>query len=258
MNRYSSNWGRHAVFVSLVFLFPLAGCYRPRSPIVEGTPPPFSCARFTEPHWAEFRFGVDSPDDVGATVARLWGIGYDEVSVPPSDLFVEHLKVFWPGYNKGRMSARYTALFRKDRQLTKVDAMWDRFLPPTLSQVFDCLGFPQYYESVYTYARGEAHRKLMLGLWYTDKGLVVRHFSFHGQSQPPAIHPNQIMDKFIVVAPGSPDQMVRNVYTAGDDPDIHAFGLCLLRPWPGSIEAVETELLLRDNSRCVVVPAAIP
>ena len=258
MNQYVSSSGRRAIYVSLALLFTLAGCFNPRSPIVQGTPPPFSCARFTESHWAAFDFGVDSPDDVAAKVVRLWKVDEEEVQAPPTDLFDVHLKVFWQSYDNGRLSARYMALFRKDRHLTKVDGRWDRSHPPTLAQVIDCLGFPQYYQSVYTYARGEAHRRLTLGLWYTDKGLVVNHNSFYGQEQLPAIHPHQMMDSFVVVAPGNPEQMVPNVYTGGDDPGIHAYGLCVLRPWPGSLEAIEPELLLRNNARCPVESATIP
>ena len=249
MNACISSRGRHALVIALALFFSLTACYVPESPIVEGTPPPFSCARLTESHWAEFRFGVDSPDDVSATVSRLWHIDKDQIHFQP--LVKEKLLVTWPGDTNVILNARYSALFREERQLTKVDVRWDRSrLPPTLAQVIDCLGFPQYYEAVYTPGAGEAPYQLRLALWYTKKGLVVIHESFHHIDQLPAIHLKQQMNSFTVVAPGDLEQMVPNAYTIGDDPDVQAYGLCVLKPWPGSIEATEVESLRGRNPRC--------
>ena len=38
------------------------------------SPPPFSCDRFSESRWQEFHFGVDTLQDVIATLMELWGI----------------------------------------------------------------------------------------------------------------------------------------------------------------------------------------
>lgn len=258
MNTYISSSGRQALVAAFALLFIFAGCFFPLSPIVEGPPPPFSCARFTESHWEEFKFGVASPDEVAATVTRLWNIDREQVSVPPTDLSKVNLNVMWTSGVKARLGQTYRALFRRDRLLTQVEVWWGRSrLPPTLAQVIDCLGFPQYFESVYTYGAGEAPFRLTLGLWYTEKGLVVNHTSFHNRVQLPTIHPKQKMDSFFVVAPGPPEQMVRDVYTLGDQPSVHAYGLCVLRPWPGSIEAIEVEALPKEDPRCDIVPGAL-
>lgn len=259
MNTHISNWDRKTFVVALTLLFLLAGCYAPQSPIVRGTPPPFSCDNFTASYWQEFRFGEDSPENVGANITRLWEIDKDQVHIPSAELS-EDVRMYWSKQIDGEEGVRYRAIFRLDRQLTRIEARWSRSrLPPTLAQVIDCLGSPQYYESVYTYGAGEAPRRLVLGLWYTAKGLVVYHTSFHNRvDRLPAIHPNQWMDSFIVVAPGVPEQMVPNVHTGGDNLEIDAYGLCVLKPWPGSIEAMEVEWGFGEDARCVTVLGALP
>lgn len=262
MNMYICSSCCQAFLAAFALLFICVGCFAPQPVVIPGTPPPFSCARFTEPHWEELIFGVDSPDDVAATVARLWNIDKEQVRVPPTEMAEANLTVKWAGDVNARMGETYSALFRRDRQLTHVEVRWGvSRTPPTLAQVVDCLGFPQYYESVYTAGAGEAAFRQTLGLWYTEKGLVVNHTSFHNRVQVPAVHPNQMMDSFIAVAPGPPEQMVRDVYSLGDRPSVYTYGLCVLRPWPGSIGTIEVEVLLKslleEDPRCDIVPAAL-
>ncbi len=225
MNQRTCSCCRTAIVIGLLFM--LLGCHAPQPAIIAGTPPPFSCANFTGSRWAEFRFGIDSPDDVTAAAVRLWEIDSDQVR--RVELVNEGLLVSWPIDRISGINARYSALFREKRQLTKIDVRWQPFLvPPTLAQTIDCLGFPQLYEAVYTSGGGEAPFTLRLILWYLGKGIVVVHESPHTQVQQPATHPHLIMDSFIVVAPGSPEQMVPNVYTHGDLSEIQAYGLCVL------------------------------
>lgn len=243
INRFTSMLSRQVLFIPLLFI--LMGCYRP--PVVIGTPSPFSCARFAESRWAEFRFGVDSPDDLVGAIVRLWDIDRDQIHVFSQP--EESLRARWADNINSGFGAAYSALFREERRLIKVDVLWQD-PQPTLTQVIDCLGFPEYYEAIFQPATEGRH--LRLGLWYTEKGLVVNHDSFDYREPPPAIHPKLRMDGFIVVTAGDPEQMAPNVYTVGYKPAIQAYGLCVLRPWPGSIEAIEIELYIGEGRRCRV------
>ena len=235
--RFTSVWDwklsgcRHTLFVA--FLFILAGCYA-SPPEIYATPPPLSCAAFTESRWQEFGFGVDSPDDVVSTVVRLWDIDKDEVLL--EKLSNSQFDTIW---RDGNARLGYSAYFRANRQLTKVTATWGN-PQPAFGQVLDCLGPPEYYQAFYR-QEPEA-RSLNLGLWYLEKGFVVGGNSIHYLAPPPeALMPGFRMDYFIVIAPGTPEQMVPNVYTVGDDPRVREHGLCRLRPWPGSIDTMEIE-----------------
>ena len=45
--------------------------------------------------------------------------------------------------------------------------------------------------------------------------------------------------QLVAVAPGTPDEMVPAVYSAGNVAGSHACNICLSKPWPGSIKAME-------------------
>ena len=220
----------------VLLLFVLTGC-SDRPATVIRTPAPFSCARFSESLWAEFRIGVDSPDDVVATVTRLWEIdaseiGRIELSGP------EPLELTWRGF-EGELT--YYAQFRKGR-LFKFAV---KLSPPlTLAQAIGCLGNPEYFEA--HISQGIESPILIINIWYQEKGLVVHHISFPVLLRQSAASPAQRMDSYTVVAPGTPEQMVSNVFTLGENPYVQARGLCLLRPWPGLIERMEVESFLKE------------
>lgn len=239
MNTFIRMWIQQTFVCTLLFV--LAGCYVGQSPPAID-PPSFSCTRFAESRWQEFGFGTDSPTDVISSVINLWDIDSDQVRA--IELSSEDLRVKW-GDIQGELGTDYSALFREERQLIKVDVWWHP--SPTLAQIIDCLGFPAYYAAFYQQEIETA--SLNLALWYVEKGFVVRHVSFHRQERPPEIRLTQRMTDLYVVAPGTSEQMVSNVYTYGDEPAVQAWGLCVLRPWPGSIEAIEVESFI-ENPRC--------
>lgn len=239
MNTFIGVWIQQALVITLLLI--LTGCYVEQSPTAMDSPP-FSCTKFTESHWQEFGFGTDSPTDVISSVVNLWDIDSDRVRVV--ELSSEDLRVKW-GDIQGELGIDYSALFREERQLIKVDVRWHP--NPTLAQVIDCLGFPEYYAAFYQQEIETA--SLNLAFWYVEKGFVVRHVSFHRQERPPEIRLTQRMTDLFVVAPGTSEQMVPNVYTYGDEPAVQAWGLCVIRPWSGSIETIEVESFL-ENPRC--------
>lgn len=208
-------------------------------PIPAPTSAQFSCQKFDQDLWKEFRFGVDSPDEVRTTAATLWRIAPEQIGLDPkADDFV---RVSWEVNGD-----QYSALFREDRRLVKVDVYWDR-VRPTLAQITECLGFPEQYQAVY---QQKQLPELSIDLWYVEKGIVVGGYSYHRQDQPPEIGSNYPTRGFTVVAPADVAQMVPNVYTAGDRPGIQAYALRLLKPWPGAIKAIQVDSCIDNPDLC--------
>ncbi len=233
MNRRERNWVRRILFITILFF--LTACYY--SP---GPPQPFSCARFGESYWEEFKFGVDSPSDVIAIVIRQWGLDKDKVHLDDTYQGPDILEITWSDDIGVGLGANYSAVFRSEPQLLHVNVWWAQDHPrPALVQVIDCLGTPQYYDAYYQQeAEGQT---LVLGLWYMEKGFVVNGSSSHLLALPSAIQPEYRMKSFTVTTPGSPEQMVTNANRNSDDPDIQGAHLCRLRPWPGSLEEIDIE-----------------
>lgn len=199
----------------------------------------FSCQQLDQGLWKEFRFGTDSPDEVRTTAATLWRMAPEQVS------FAAHqddtLSVIW---EEG--GDQYSAYFREDRRLVKVNVYWDH-VQPSLAQIIECLGFPDQYQAVY---QQDHLPKLSIHLWYVEKGIVIGGYSYHRQDQPPEVDSNYSMRSFIVVAPTEIAQMVPNVYTAGNQLGVQAYALRLLKPWPGSIEAIHVDSCIDNPDLC--------
>jgi len=248
MNPMTQLLGR-CLFVCTLLLM-LAGCKDsgtdvPQSTPTFTTPPPpefFQCSIFDKTHWQKFRFGVDSPADVVSTVAMGRKGDRDQIWRYQSHNEGKEI-VEWNEIGDERDIA-YRALFRNEVGLFQISGYMR--IEPTLGQIINCLGVPEYYEATY-FADYELH--LNLKLWYPEKGIVIEHFSFHNQELPPPIDADYRIPMFYVLAPGEPVEMVANLYVQGEDPDVQAYGLCVLRPWPGSIEALEVESFL-DEQRC--------
>ena len=226
MNAFTSVWSRNALFLMLLVM--LTGCTLP--PV----PRPFSCASFTESRWAVFRFGVDSPDDVVSTVARLWGIERDQVQFMLT-ISEEVYMARWRSSTIVGAGGAYEASFQEDQKLGKISVTWGN-PRPRLYQIIDCLGFPDHYIAFFdpfevTY--------LSLALVYADTGIVVRHNAIVGSSESARIHPHLRMERFVVVPPGTAERVVTDMYSHGYEVRDHVYSVCLLLPWPGSIEAME-------------------
>ena len=257
MNTVTDHLGRCAL-VSLVcaLLLTLSGCQIPPqigpqpTPIVAEPPESFPCSIFDEALWQEFRFGVDSTADVVATVARSRVKNKDRIWTKSLQHGLE--TVDWGEFGD-ELEVQYTAWVKNEQGLFRIMGYWHP--DPTLTQVLDCLGGPDYYKA--TYAADIEAIQLSLTLWYTERGIIIEHVSFHYQEQPPAIDAEYRIGKFFVVAPGKPEDMVVNRYRVvnmhrfGDNLDIYAHESCVLRPWPGSIEAIEVESFLDEDPLCM-------
>ena len=241
--------GRLALQVTLLFL--LVGCGRTYpSPLVEGTPQPLSCSIFTDSRMREFRFGVDTPTDVASAAFEQWGVGQDQLAF--DNLYGGDLSLKWKG-SDGNRRISYWAYFGSDRHLRHVEILWSP--PATLAQVIRCLGDPDYYNAHYGSRPHEAPFELVL--WYSDEGIFVAHDYLTISSSRTPLKPAQKIDGFHLVEPNRPELTLPGLLPSmidgdRDNPGIQAYVLCLLREWPGSIEAVEATgaVSYDDNTRC--------
>ena len=235
-------WRRLALGICSILT--LAGCVSP-PPLPRLTPyPPFTCDSFTESYWQEFTFGADSADDeddIVAKIVKLWDLDSSRVQVVP--MSEKGVVIQWQVEFHDGADPRYSARFREELKLTSVSfKWWNR--KPTLAQVIECLGLPKHYAAYYDLSAGGD--MLNVDLWYVDKGFVVRGFSTHSQDQPSEIRPDYMMSFFTATVPGKLEQMISSIHI----PAARAYVRCLIRPWPGSIEAMEVESVLGPDPRC--------
>ena len=227
MNIFTRKSGRYSLLI-LSFLI-LMGCSFQPPP-----PQPFSCTSFSESFWSEFNFYADSLEDVLPTVLRLWDLDKEQVSYKVVHGTTPTLS--WTAKPDGKNRANYYAVFREE-SLALVEVYW-RNGSPSLGQIVDCLGAPEQYFA-YEALAPEAS-SLSLVLLYTTKGLIVRYNSPYTSvlrpELPSAFHPHTRIDKLMVVAPGTPEQMAEEVRY---DSVFTARAVCLRKSWPGSIEAME-------------------
>lgn len=227
---------RKRIVLYATLLLTVTGCaVPPPPPRASSTPPTFSCASFTELLWSEFRFGVDSPDDVVATAVRLWGIDREQVRVKLK-INEDVSSVWWPSSAVVGPGGTHQFWFPSDQKLAKIRVEWG-YPKPTLAQVIDCLGPPEQY--IAFFVNGPHGIYLSLALLYPDIGIVVRHFDIVWGFEPLKIHSNKRMEFFVVVPPGTAEQVATHMYKYGQEDRQHAQAACLLKPWPGSIEAME-------------------
>lgn len=221
-------WQRHALYL-FVLVF-VAGCdWQPQPP------PPFSCSSFTMSHWQEFRFGADSSEDVAATVAKIWGIGKNQMEF---ELVIDDAVHYmsWRADMVIGQRGLYGAWIEDGQRLETIAVEWGYPLP-TLSQIIECLGVPDSYAAFYA-LQGEVDY-LNLTLLYPEIGIAVSHFAGSWTSESPKIHPDMKMQKFVVIPANTAEQMVTGMYNYGLEDELDAASACLLNPWPGSIDALE-------------------
>ena len=174
------------------------------------------------------RFSFGRP----AKAAELWGIDTELVRSG----IVEGR--FWLSGTTFAGLAFYSARFEEGK-LRGILASWERY-PPTLGRVIECLGEPDYYDSVF-YTTQDA-TGVGLGLWYGSKGIVVGKASFHSVDyQPTGFRTEDLMNYMTVVSPSDAVQMLPNVYPVEDVADGQAFVHCALKSWPGSAEATQIQ-----------------
>lgn len=243
MRTFAGCWQRFVLGIFLVLT--LTGCVVPLPPSRLTSDPPLSCDSFTEPYWREFTFGVDSTDsvdDVVAKIVRLWDLDSARVQIEP--MSEKGVVIQWQVEFHDGADLRYSAYFHEDSKLSSVFFQWWN-RKPTLALVIDCLGFPEHYAAYYK--QDIEARSMNIDLWYTGKGFFVRGYSLHGEVLPPAIRPEHRMDSFVATTPGELEHMISTMYDP--TPAVLAKILCPLRPWPGSLEAIEVESFI-ENARC--------
>lgn len=223
---------RYMLFVALLVL--LAGCVAP----APGTaiPRTLPCPSLTDTPWADFTFGLDSPSEVASTVVDLWGIEREQIRETSS--FMGPI-LRWRTDVPGGEDDVFYASFHRGQQgphLKKLAIEWT-WPYPTLPQIIDCLGFPDQYIAFRDH-QGEKFL-LNLALFYTDIGVVARDIGGGWSAGPPKIHTDMLIKEFVLVTPGTAEQMATEMYSYGKEPRHLIYTVCLLKPWPGSIESME-------------------
>lgn len=183
--------------------------------------------------WKDFGFGVDTPEEFVAKVFRLWEIAEGQVryqGAPDDVLWIE-----WGNLHDGY--GHYSAEFDSERRLRKIAV---RLQPsPTLEQVIDCQGFPDYYFA--SWKQEVEARTLSVTAWYAKEGLIFGSYSTYYGLQPPIIRPGHLMNsQLLVVAPGPPERMVEALHLPGQEISEEEASQ-FVKPWPGSIEDMEIE-----------------
>ena len=231
----------------LVWAVILSGCTFSAPPPLPTHP--FSCASFTDSRWSEFTYGMDGPADVISTVARLWEIEREQIQVNLTLRGDEVWNLQWSSIGTIGLFGEYRAWFQDNQKLAKISVKWGN-PRPTLSQILDCLGNPDSYYAFYT--RFEVTH-LNLVLIYADRGIVIRHSSIVRSSEPARLYPAMRMDRFIVVPPGAAERVITDMYSYGFEVRFHVNAVCLLEPWPSSIDELE---ISSDEERiqCGVFP----
>ncbi len=227
----------------LTLILILSGCESDLIPPTVRNVQPLSCDIFTQSRWKEFRFGVDSPTDVVAKASNLWGIEQEQIQF--SSMY-QGGDLGWSSRLSGR-DVSYSAWFGEERQLIAIRAYWRKPFA-TLFQVIDCLGAPDLYSARYEL---DNEPQLDLQLWYVERGFSFNHYSYPRNKTHPPIKPAQRIDGFSVAAPLPFNRAFPDLYAAGGDPVRSANALCLIKPWPGSIEAIEVTWFDND-SRCLM------
>ena len=241
--------------------FILIGCTDLPDPPRDGTPAPtpypFSCDMFMEGRWLQLRFGADAPDDFVETVEKVWGAEVGTIEfVRAVTAGKEAIRGMWTADSSVLPGQSYRVRFDREEKLSYVGVYWDRedVSQPTLVQVLDCLGVPDYYVAALVEDRKDW---LNFSLWYVEKGFVIPGSSFRqvsfGPRGWPSIESNTLMGSYAhrhqgdlnVVAAGNLKRMVSDVYGTG----LLAWELCLIRPWPGTIDALEI-LPFEEYLRC--------
>ena len=202
-------------------------------------PGPSACARLSLSRWQEFRFGEDFVHDVVATVIRLWDIDRDKIEGGRRRTGGFFPVTWWDNEEM----VHHMAIFSPSGRLEEVGGGMVPGL--TLAQIIDCLGPPDYFSAY----RGPYFATTELELYYIEEGFSVSGFFDHrypGREPLERISPEFGMSEFTVY-PQTLEELARRVGDVDGDgyPDP-----CILRLWPGSIEALEIDEERGRPARC--------
>ena len=221
---------RPMLFITLIVL--LAGCVAP----APGTAAPrtLPCPSLADSPWGDFTLGVDNSSVVVSAVVNGWGIEKDQIEDTSSAPDPRPI-LRWRTAVPGGEDDLFHASFDKEKRLKKLSVAWT-WPYPTLAQIIDCLGYPDHYIAFKKYSE-----KVLLKVvfFYTDIGVVARDEGFGWGDGQLEIERDMLIKGFVLVAPGTAEQMATDIYRYRSGPDHLSDSVCLLKPWPGSIEAME-------------------
>lgn len=225
-------WSRPMLPMALVVL--LAGCVAP----APGTAVPRSmpCPSLADSPWGDFTLGVDDPSDVVSAVVKRRGIEEDQIedmgSVQDPGPILR-----WGTALPGGAEDLFHASFDEEKRLKMLSVAWT-WPYPTFGQIIDCLGHPDHYIAFINYSEAVS---LNVALFYTGVGLAARGDGIGWGNGQLEIERGMWFDGFVLVAPGAAERMAADIYRYSSGPEHWHLrdSACLLKPWPGSIEAAE-------------------
>lgn len=188
----------------------------------------------------------DSCDDFLAAPSQLQQLSYGNATVPDVRQWViSTYELDSTAVVEGERDLRWNiengevhADFRNDA-LKGATIRWTQ--APSLQQVLDCLGSPDYYEAA---IKPDHRPRFDFALWYLREGLMVYSASYD-RADVDAIHMNdkRPMETLFVTAPGSLEEVVRSVYMYESTVELPSSLTNTIRPWPGSLSRIVVDNL---------------
>lgn len=188
----------------------------------------------------------DSCDDFLAAPRQLQQLSYGNAKVLDVHQWVlSTYQLDSAAVDKGERDLRWDikngrvyAEFRND-VLKGATIRWTQ--APSLQQVLDCLGSPDYYEAA---IKPDHRPRFDFALWYLREGLMVYSASYD-KADVDAIDMNdkRPMETLFVTAPGSLEEVVRSVYMYESTVELPSSLTNTIRPWPGNLSRIVVDNL---------------
>lgn len=173
-------------------------------------------------------------DNFRAWVTTTYGIPQSNVVIEeyaPEDIPSSRITAI-SQWNTGNKTYRADFL---GEELRRIEVRWNSDKPRG-SDIINCLGAPTMHLAYYLLVRQPS---LDFQLWYPEQGVVVRHFAAY-QSLPQITDSVQ-MHYLLLTRPASTEAMVRDTFVGNSERIQHEIS-SLLKPWPGSWEAISIDI----------------
>lgn len=206
----------------------LCQCSAPSAPTNTASIP---CSELQQDAFHHLLFGVQDPDDILQWIGETYHISPQAVTRN--------------SYSDGQRSlswsvagTRYLVWFRQEK-LASVETRWQSAYP-TIGDALRCLDEPEMYHA--EYRQLPEARELDFGVWYPAQGTSVFASQISHEPQPPVITRETKLTSMTITAPGPTKDVVTSAYALGYASGVRDSVLQTLKPWPGSLEAIEVHV----------------
>jgi hypothetical protein len=213
--------------IPLLLILVLAGCI----PMLQ---PQRDCDEVSAVQLRGLFAGQYSVDQFRAWAARTYGISAEEVQVEPASKEKDDWSIHW-----AMAGATYAAGLRGSKVLGAGVTYGSN--PPSADRVLSCLGAPGEYRAAFD--KMVEASQLSLDLLFPAQGILASgaRFAAFNQRQPPPLNENFAVSSFVVVPPGSAEQVLRQVY-GGLSNDQYEKVVREFKPWPGDWENLQIQI----------------